>query len=315
MTQANARAVTQAKAPRNNRLRPARGLASGLLSVGTLLGAFSPVQAQTIPEGARIVSLGGSVTETVFALGAGHRVVAVDQSSLYPAEARALPQVGYFRTLSAEGVLSLKPDVVLASEGSGPPPVLEQLEAAGVRIVWVTDGSTPEAALEKIEVVAESLGLDAEGEALRRRVETELERASHLRSRVEDWPSALFVWGRGGGGGGVRVAGSGTGAATMLERAGAQNAAAAMNGYQPISAEALVLAAPEVIVTPQSTLDALGGADGLFALPGMSATPAGQNRRMVVVDLLAFIGFGPRVGAALNGFMADLHPLLSSPRE
>lgn len=101
----------------------------------------------------------------------------------------------------------------------------------------------------------------------------------------------------------------------MLERAGAQNAAAAMNGYQPISAEALVLAAPEVIVTPQSTLDALGGADGLFALPGMSATPAGQNRRMVVVDLLAFIGFGPRVGAALNGFMADLHPLLSSPRE
>ena len=101
----------------------------------------------------------------------------------------------------------------------------------------------------------------------------------------------------------------------MLARGGAINAAAEMDGYQPITAEALLLAAPDVLVVPQSTLDGIGGLDGLLAVPGMSATPAGRERNVVVVDLLSFIGFGPRVGGALTEFMGDLHPGLRASRE
>ena len=294
--------------------RAARTLpAIAVLLIALALCSSPDLSAQVVPADARIVSLGGSVTETVFALGAGDRVVAVDQSSLFPGEAQALPQVGYFRTLSAEGVLSLNPDVILASEGSGPPPVLEQLEASGVEIIWVSDGSTPEAAVEKIETVAAALGLHEEGAELRARLEDELATAEELLAKVTDRPRALFVWGHGGGG--VRVSGSGTGAATMLARGGAINAAAEMDGYQPITAEALLLAAPDVLVVPQSTLDGIGGLDGLLAVPGMSATPAGRERNVVVVDLLSFIGFGPRVGGALTEFMGDLHPGLRASRE
>lgn len=284
--------------------RVATAIAVAHLTLGGALAAQSGADQ-------RIVSLGGSVTETIFALGAGDRVVAVDRSSLFPAEARALPQVGYFRTLSAEGVLSLEPDVIFASDGSGPPPVIEQLEASGVEIVWVSDDGTPESVITKIETVARALGVEARGGEVRASLEADLALAARLREAVQERPRALFVWGQSGGG--VRVAGAETGAATMLDRAGAINAAADMSGYQPTTAEAILLAAPEVLVVPQSTVDGLGGLGGLWAVPGMSGTPAGAARRVVVVDLLAFIGFGPRVGEALLGVMNDLHPGIRTP--
>ena len=123
-----------------------------MVAAAVLGGASLELNAES--HNRRIVSLGGSVTETVFALGAGADVIAVDQSSLFPEQVRSLPQVGYFRRLSAEGVLSLAPDLILASEGSGPPPVIDQLEASGVRIVWVEDGYGPDAAIGKIRTVA-----------------------------------------------------------------------------------------------------------------------------------------------------------------
>ena len=256
----------------------------------------------------RIVSLGGSVTETVFALGAGPDVIAVDQSSLFPEQVRSLPQVGYFRRLSAEGVLSLAPDLILASEGSGPPPVIDQLEASGVRIVWVEDGYGPDAAIGKIRTVARELGLQDRGQELENLITSRIEEAEDLRELIAEVPRVAFIWGHGAGG--VTMAGSGTGAAVMLDLAGAENAASSMQGYQPISAEALVLAAPDAYVIPETTLASLGGFEGLMRLPGMSATPAGRSKRVVEVDLLGFIGFGPRVGDSLIDLMRKLHPEL-----
>ena len=256
----------------------------------------------------RIVSLGGSVTETVFALGAGADVIAVDQSSLFPEQVRALPQVGYFRRLSAEGVLSLAPDLILASEGSGPPPVIDQLEDSGVRIVWVEDGYGPDAAIGKIRTVARELGLEERGQELENRIISQIGEAEDLRKLIVEVPRVAFIWGHGAGG--VTMAGSGTGAAVMIDLAGAENAASSMQGYQPISAEALVLAAPDAYVIPETTLASLGGFEGMMRLPGISATPAGRSKRVVEVDLLGFIGFGPRVGDSLIDLMRELHPEL-----
>jgi iron complex transport system substrate-binding protein len=260
----------------------------------------------------RVVTLGGSVTETVFALGAGDRVVAVDRSSLYPAQVRELPQVGYFRTLAVEGVLSLEPDLVLASSQSGPPVVLEQLRSAGVEVVVVPDEPHPDGAPRKVAAVASALGLDAEGRRLAASIRHRIDRALALAAEAPSRPRALFVWGRAAGS--ANVGGAGTGAAAMIELAGAENAGGGLSGYQPINAEAVIVAAPDVLVVPSSSLDAMGGIEGVLALPGISATPAGASRRIVEVDLLAFLGFGPRTGGALAELVRALHPIPTGTR-
>ncbi len=128
-------------------------------------------------EDARIVSLGGAVTEAVFALGAGDRVVAVDATSVHPAEADARPDVGYLRAISAEGVLAHSPDVVVALAEAGPPAALEQLRAAGVRVVVVPAGHDPAAAAARIVAVGDAIGAPDEGRALAARVTADTEAA------------------------------------------------------------------------------------------------------------------------------------------
>ncbi len=259
---------------------------------------------------ARLVTLGGSVTEIVFALGAGARVAGVDASSVWPPEVEALPNVGYFRTLGAEGVLSLEPDLVVAGEGAGPPEVLEQLRAAGVEVVIIPDGASPPGAVEKIRRVAAVLGAEAQGEALAAQLEDDLTAAAHLRARIAGKPPrALFLWGQGGRT--LLAGGLDTGADAMIRLAGAENAAADVTGYKPLTPEAVVAAAPDVVIVPRRTLDGVGGADAVWQTPGLAGTPAARNQRLVVVDTLEFLGFGPRTGKALLELLVALHPELS----
>jgi len=277
------------------------------LAGSTLAGSRAAAQEPPAGDGptvSRIVTLGGSVTETVFALGWGDRVVAVDQSSLFPPSVGLLPKVGYFRTLSAEGVLSLEPNLVLASSASGPPIVLDQLRAAGVEVARVEDAETPDEIPDKVRAVARVLGDPDAGEQLAAEVERELADARGLAAHVGELPSAIFVWGRGTSG--LSVAGRDTGADVMLREAGIDNAAGGIAGYQPMNAEALLLADPAVLIVPRSTAERLGGVEALLAMPGIRATRAGRAGRVVTVDLLAFIGFGPRTGEALRQLIVDV---------
>ena len=127
---------------------------AGFLAVGT-----GNAQSSTAPEEQRIVALGGPVTEIVYALGAEVHLVGVDASSLYPKAAQELPSVGYFRQVPAEGVLSLGPTLVLASEETGPPATLEQLRSAGTRVEVIPSAASADGAKEKIRAVAEALNL------------------------------------------------------------------------------------------------------------------------------------------------------------
>lgn len=244
------------------------------------------------PDGDRIVTVGSAVTEAVFALGAGDRVVAVDTSSLYPAEATTLPKVGYQRALSAEGLLSLRPSLVLGSAEAGPPPVLEQLRDAGVRVEIVDAEPTVAGGRARLAKIAGLLGRDA-GPVLAR-FDDEVARAVETSRRAEERPRALVLYARGAGT--THVFGRGTVAATMLELAGAENAVTAFEGAKPLTAEALVAAAPEVVVVPSLGLAALGGVDGVLAVPGMRETPAGKARRVIELDDLLLLGLGPRTG-------------------
>jgi iron complex transport system substrate-binding protein len=260
--------------------------------------APSAQDAGAAPSAQRIVIAGGALAEIVYALGAGDRVVGADTSCVYPEAVQKLPQVGYQRKLSAEGVLSLRPTMLLASDEAGTPETLSQLEGAGVRVVRFDGVQTIDGAIARIRTMGSILGLTAEAEKLAEQTSRDVAAARAEIERLPDRPRALFVYARGPGT--AVIGGKNTGAAAMIELAGGVNAAAEIEGFKAISAESVIAAKPDVIVIPERGLQSIGGADGLFALPGLGATPAGTNRRVAALDDLLLLGFGPRMAHALS---------------
>jgi iron complex transport system substrate-binding protein len=280
---------------------------AGLLAA-VLLAAPAVARGQAAPDTSRIVTLGGSVTEIVYALGAGDQVVGVDASSIYPEAATEKPSVGYFRRLPAEGVLSLNPTLILALEGTGPPAVLDQLRSTGVGVELIPDTSSVAGAKQKIRQIGRILGRGAQADALVDRMERDLAEARALRAEATSTPEVLFIYARGTGS--MNVAGRGTSAEAMIELAGAENAISGFEGFKPMTAEAVASAAPDVILMLTRGLESVGGVDGLLEQPGIALTPAGENRRIAEMDDLLLLGFGPRLGTAVKTLTRKLHPEL-----
>lgn len=283
------------------------GLGAMLLAaVNTaLLVTPASATAQTAP---RIVSIGGSVTEFVYALDAGDRLIAVDATSRHPPEATAKPNVGYMRSLSAEPILSLDPTLVLAVADAGPRATLEQLRAAGVRLVTVPDDPSPAGTVEKARAVAAALEVPERGEALAARLADALRAAQESTARVSHRPRVLFLLSVGRGA--PLAAGRSTSAQAMIELAGGINAISEFEGYKPISPEAFVIAAPDHVLVTERTLERMGGESGVLAVPGLAITPAGQARRLIAMDGLLLLGFGPRTPQAVAQLVSLLHPEL-----
>lgn len=257
----------------------------------------------------RVLSIGGGVTEVVAALGETGRLVGRDTTSTYPATVTDLPDVGYMRALSPEGVLSVAPDLILLTEGAGPPETLETLRETGVKLVRVPEGHTPEAVLEKIRTVAGALGVADKGEALAARLDAEMTAA--LAKVAQDSgpkPRVLFILSNAGGR--LTGAGAGTSAAAMIALAGGQNALTGFDGYKALGDEAIAAAAPEVILMMARRGEDAGGhgvAD-LASHPALAATPAAKAGRVVRMDGMLLLGFGPRTPEAITALHAALHP-------
>jgi len=266
------------------------------VSAGSLLAEDAP----------KVVAAGGAVTEAIYALGAENCLVGVDTSSVYPEAATKLPQVGYLRMLSAEGVLSLKPDVVITTVEGGPPNVLEQIRGAGVQVLQLSNDHSAAAAEERIRKIATAVKAEAKAaeviESLRRDLKTAEDRVKASGGK----PKVLFIYARGGGT--VNVSGAGTAANAMIVLAGGENAVAGYEGYKPLTAEAAVAAAPDFILVTTRGLESAGGIDAFLKQPGLELTPAGKNRRVIAMDDLYLLGFGPRLGQAALELCERLHP-------
>jgi len=262
----------------------------------------------TITDSSRLITLGGPVTEIVFALGAASQVVAVDTSSTYPEEVTQLPQVGYQHQLAAEGVLALNPTLILATTQAGPPEAIQQLRDAGITVLILPADDSVDGAKAKITGFAQALGKVAEGEALIAELDADLATAQELVATTTVQPKVMFIYARGAGS--ASVAGLKTGGHAMIELAGALNVVSEYEGYKPLTAEAAVAAAPDVILMLSGGLESVGGIDGLLKEPGIAETPAGQNRRIVAMDDGYLLSFSPRMGKALIDLITLLHPEL-----
>lgn len=259
-----------------------------------------------IKDASRIVSVGGAITEILYALGVSDRIAGVDTTSLFPAEAlKNKPNVGYMRALSAEGVLSLNPSVVIAIEGAGPKEAIAVLEAAGVPLVRVPERFTAEGIVEKIRLVAAIAGVPERGECLARAVASDLAAVSHVREKIATRKRVLFVMSLLNGK--PTVAGRNSAADAIIRLSGGENAIKSFDGYKQISDEAVVAANPETVLTMQRAQDEVEE-KAVFAQTAFSMTKAAAAKSFISMDGLSLLGFGPRTAQAARDIAAALYP-------
>jgi iron complex transport system substrate-binding protein len=261
-----------------------------------------------VTDVSRIVTLSGDFSEIVWELGLGDNLVGVDLSSVYPREEMRLkPKIGVEFRILAEPILVLEPSVVIGDIDASPPEVIEQVRSAGVPVVILPRFAGIDAPAAKIQAVAEVLGVAAAGEALATRVQGEIDAALALVSPTGPRPRVAVVYVATEDT--ILMLGSNTVFDGILEALGVEDVgpAAGVDGFVPLTAEAMVAAAPEVIITAGRGFDGLGGMDGFLALPGIAQTPAGQNRRVLVYEDLYLLGLGPRTGVLFAELVRDLH--------
>ncbi len=256
--------------------------------------ALSLIAANIARAQQRIVSLNGTVSEMLCALGLEQQIVGVDVTSTYPASIQQKPKVGHNRNISAEGVLSLRPTLVIGIPEEIKPELVEQLKAAKVTVQLVKQTYSPEGTRQLLLELAGLTSTMEKGKQLLADFNKRLATIplTHLDKRV------LFVYARGTGS--MTVCGKGTSPAAMIELSGATNAMAELNEFKPLSAESLVASNPDVILLFDSGLQSVGGIEGMLKVPGVSMTNAGKNRKIISMNGHLFAGFGLQLPEGLQ---------------
>lgn len=264
---------------------------------GAALAAALPAQAQTAAPARRLVSLSGALTEIVYLLNAQNLLVGTDTTSLYPEAAQKTAKVGYVRQLSAEGLLSLRPDAVIGTSDAGPPVVLDQIRQAGVRVALVKAQHNWAEVQEKIKVVGRETGRSADADKLLAQLDGQWNSIQAQVAKAQRKPRVLFVMSHSGS---PQVAGKGTAANALMQYAGCVNAIDQFDGYKPLTAEAMASAAPEVIINTTQGIEALGGEAAFWKRPELALTPAFAKKALVTLEASHLLGFGPRLPTAVQ---------------
>ena len=206
-----------------------------LLALALAVGAGSGLRAET-PK--RLVAVGGAVTEIVYALGAENLIAGSDTTSYFPPAAEKLPKVGYMRSLSAEGILSLRPDLLIVTDDAGPPAVLKQVESVGTKILRLKSGRSIADVEDSIRKLAKVLDREAQGKALLAKMDRDAATLAGEVSELKTPPRVMFILQHGGGA--PMVAGGGTAADSIIRLSGGANVVTAYDGYKPLTPEAAV---------------------------------------------------------------------------
>ncbi len=288
-------------------MKPIKTTAIAGLFAAFALAGLSPIsaaEATQFDDASRVIAIGGSLTEIVFALGEEDKLVARDTTATYPPKAFALPDVGYMRALSPEGVLSVSPSALLVIEGSGPPEALDVLGQSGVPTTTIPEEHSHAGILAKIRAVGAALGADAKASALADEVDQALNDAQALTKDVQNKKRVLFILSAIDGR--LLVSGKTTAADSVINMAGAINAVTDFPGYKALTHEALIAANPDVILMmdrgDHSSIDAQ-----LWADPALAMTPAGKDKRIIRMDGGYLLGFGPRTASAVRELAHTLY--------
>ncbi|WP_409457196.1 MULTISPECIES: heme/hemin ABC transporter substrate-binding protein [unclassified Rhizobium] len=276
-----------------------RGLMA--LPLAASLLAFSPAaHAEDKIDSTRLISIGGDLTEIIYALGEEKHLIARDTTSLFPEQALKLPDVGYMRALSPENILAMNPTAIVAVEGSGPPEALTVLRSASVPFETVPNAYTRDGILAKIDKVGALLGVEPKAAELHKQVATDLDAAiaDAAKHPESERKRVLFILSMQGGK--IMASGTGTAADGIIKLAGLVNAVGTFPGYKPLTDEAIIEAKPDVILMMNRGDGAGTKNEDLMNQPALALTPAVQNKAIIRMDGLHLLGFGPRTASAVR---------------
>jgi iron complex transport system substrate-binding protein len=217
-----------------------------------------------------------------------------------------LPKVGYLRQLSVEGILSTKPDLILADVDAGPKDVLDQLQRMGAPVAHFQAEHSVASVVPKIRFVGEALGHQQEAEAMIAGYSADLQAIEAAVAGIAKRPEVLFLIAVGPTG--LRGAGDGTAAGEMIARAGGVNSFAGVNGYKPVSPEVSLAANPDYLLMMQQTVDEIGGVNAVAMLPALAKLSAAKEKQIVALDGNYMLNFGPRTAHAIRDLAAAIHP-------
>lgn len=245
---------------------------------------------------ARIISLSGSITEVLDALGAGDRIVGVDVTSDYPDYIKRIPKVSKNRSVTAESISSLRPDLVLGLVGQISPTLQNQLKSLKIRVVLIEQEFSLKGLDNLIRTVAAAIHKPDAGNQLAGRIAQQL---AALKIDADDPPrKIMFIYARGAGH--MSVSGTGTAVDAVIRLAGYTNAMSGFSGYKTYNTEALVAANPDLILLFDFGMSSLGGAAGIMNMPGIKLTNAGKNNKIVALDAGLLNNFSVRLPEAIS---------------
>jgi iron complex transport system substrate-binding protein len=282
-----------------NKTSMLRGLMALPLAASFL--AFSPAaHAEDKIDSTRLISIGGDLTEIIYALGEEKHLIARDTTSLFPEQALKLPDVGYMRALSPENILAMNPTAIVAVEGSGPPEALTVLRSASVPFETVPNAYTRDGILAKIDKVGALLGVEPKAAELHKQVATDLDAAISDAAKYPEGERKRVLFILSMQGGKIMASGTGTAADGIIKLAGLVNAVGTFPGYKPLTDEAIIEAKPDVILMMNRGDGAGTKNEDLMTQPALALTPAVQNKAIIRMDGLHLLGFGPRTASAVR---------------
>ena len=255
---------------------------------------------QSISSRQRLICIGSAVTEIVYALEANDLIVGVDTTSIYPDAARSLPSIGYSRTLSAEGVLSLSPSQILCTEDAGPPVVLQQIQDAGIRMQRIPAHHTFTGVCDRVIAIGQAIHRQTQADQLKLQLQQQwarIEDEMKAKPFPSTTPRVLYIHSMNPSQ--VMVSGQETNANAMIRYAGLRNAMDGFRGYKPLTPEAVIMANPDLILVTDQGLQAIGGRSQLARLPGMERTKAILSQKLISMDAVYFLGLGPLMPEAV----------------
>ncbi|MDB4837155.1 ABC transporter substrate-binding protein [Marinomonas sp.] len=261
----------------------------------------------------RIAVAGGSITEIIYRLGEEQRIVGVDSTSTFNNASKKHPLLGYVRNISVEGLLSLKPDLLIGESDTGPKKALEQVQAVGLKTVIINEDDTVPAVKSKIRQVAELLNLQAKGEALIKEIQVDIDAlayAKHRLSKTASQPKVLFLLALSNGA--PIAAGNNTSADTVITEAGGSNVLAAQKGWTKLSPESAIALNPDIIIVMNRHDNIL---EDVKALPHFKYTQAVKNKAVYGIDGGYLLGFGPRTPQAIVELGTLIHKVFPLPKD
>ena len=280
-----------------------------LIALISIVGCNSPSSNKNNGDNSvRVVCLSKHLTEMIFALGKGSLIVGRDLTSNYPDSTATITSVGYHRALNPEGIISLRPTIVIHSNDIGPDQVIPQIEKAGLTVKVFPQSNTLDSSRIVLKMLAEYFGVPQRADAILKQMDMDLVKQQSLRKKCVDSPTVMVIQYGQASNRFFILSGRKGAADKMIEAAGGRIALYNGMGSRDLSGEAIAKANPDIILATDVGFEKLGSAEAFSQLPGVAVTNAYKNKKIFKVMEHDLVYFGPRTSQNIVQIMHILHP-------